>query len=52
MLNCHPGMAGVHRNCKSRDVFLVFEEEDSTGSHLNPPLLFVSRANGIPYSHT
>ena len=39
----HSATFGGHKDCGSRDkMFLVVEGQDSTGSHLNSPLLFIS----------
>ena len=37
------GKFGDHGHYGSGDMFLVLEEHDSTGSSLNPPLLFISK---------
>ena len=43
----------MSRHCGSADIkFLVVEEQDSTCSRLNLPLLFISKAHGMLWSHT
>ena len=55
MVSHHPVKFGGQRQCGGGDImFLVAEEEDSRCSHLNPPLLFISKgygwkAHGISY---
>ena len=40
MVSHHPAKFAVHRHCGSGDIiFVVTEEQDSTGSRLNPLLL-------------
>ena len=42
-----------HRHCGSGDtMFLVVEGQDSTCPRFNLPLLFISKAHGMPCSHT
>lgn len=43
---------GGHKHCGSGDMFLAVEEEDSTRSRLNPPLLLISKAWHTVFSHT
>ena len=47
MVNHHPAKFGGHRHCTSRDMFLVAEEENSRCSCFNPPLLLISKKNGL-----
>ena len=43
---------GGHRHCGSGDIiFVVVEEQDSTCPRLDPPLLFISKAHGMPCSY-
>ena len=43
MVSKQPAKFGGHRQCGSGDImFLVIDEQDSTYSCLNPPLLFIS----------
>ena len=43
MVSHHPAKYGRGRHCGSGDMFLVTESKASTGSHLNPPILFISK---------
>ena len=48
MVSNHPAKFGGHRHCGSGDIiFLIAEEEDSRCSRFNPPLLFISKGNGL-----
>ena len=48
MVSIHPAKFGGHRHCGSGDIiFLIAEEEDSRCSRFNPPLLFISKGNGL-----
>ena len=52
MVSHHPATFGGHRHCGSEDMmFAVVEEQDSTCPRLDPPLLFISKAHGMPCSH-
>ena len=42
MVNHHPSKFG-HGHCGNGDIFSVVEEQDSTCSRLNRPLLFLSK---------
>ena len=46
-----PDKSGGHRYCSNEDMFLLVEEQDSTCSCLNSPLLFHSKAHGTLRSH-
>ena len=46
MVSHHPAKSGGHRHCGSADMFLLFEEQDST-CLLKPPSLFISNAHGM-----
>ena len=49
MVSYHFAKFDGHRHCDSGDMmFLVVEREDSTCVRLHPPLLFISKANGMP----
>ena len=52
MVSYHPAKFSDHWHCGSGNMFLVVEEEYSTWSRVNLPLLFVSQAHGMPCSHT
>ena len=52
MVSYHPAKFDGHRHWVSGDMFLVVEEQDSSGSHLNLPLLFITKAHGMLCSHT
>ena len=43
MVSHHPAKYGRGRHCGSGDMFLVTESKASPGSHLNHPLLFISK---------
>ena len=45
MLSHHPAKYGRGRHCGSGDMFLVTESKASPGSHLNHPLLFISKTH-------
>ena len=48
MVGHHAAKFGDHRRCGSGDIMsLVAEEEDSRCSRFNPPLLFISKGNGL-----
>ena len=48
MVSHHPAKFNDHRLCDSGDVmFLVVEEENSTCSRFNLPLLFISKGHGL-----
>ena len=48
MVNHHPAEFGGHRHCASQDImFLVAEEENSRCSCFNPPLLLISKTQGL-----
>ena len=52
MVSHHTAKFGGHRHCGSGDMmFVVVEEQDSTCPRLDPPLLFISKAHGIPCPH-
>ena len=52
MVSHHPGKFGGHRHFVSGDMmFVVVEGQDSTCPRLDPPLLFISKAYGMPCSH-
>ena len=52
MVNEHPVKFGEHRHCGSGDiVFLMAEEQHSTFSTLNPPLVFICEAHNMSCSH-
>ena len=46
-----PSKFGSHRDCSGNMSFLV-EGEDSTCPRLDPPLLYISKAHGMPCSRT
>ena len=53
MVSHHPAKFGGHRHCVCGDVMLVLVEgQYSTYFRLNPSLLFVSKAHGMPCSQT
>ena len=48
MVSHHPAKLGGHRHCGSGGImFLVAEEQNSTCSRFNPPLLFISKGHGL-----
>ena len=52
MVGHHPAKFAAHMHSGSGDmIFLVVERQDSTCPCLNPPLLFISKAHGVSYSH-
>ena len=49
MIGYHPAKFGDNRHCGSGDLmFVVVEGQDSTCPRLDPPLLFISKAHGMP----
>ena len=53
MLSHHPAKFGNHSRYGSGDMmFAVVEGQDSACPRLDPPLLFISNAHGMPCSHT
>ena len=49
MVNYHPAKFDGHRLCGSGDMmFVVVEGQDSLCPRLDPPLLFISKAHGMP----
>ena len=53
MVSLHPAKFGGHRHCGSGDmIFVEVEKQDSIRPRLNPPLLLISKAHGMPCSHT
>ena len=54
MINYHPAKFGGHRHCGSEVIImiLVVEMQDSTCLYFYPPLLFFTKANSMPCSHT
>ena len=52
MVSHHPAKFGNHSRYGSGDMmFAVVEGQDSACPHLDPPLLFISNAHGMPCSH-
>ena len=52
MVSHHPAKSGCPRHCRTGDVFLVAEEEDSRCSPFNSPLISKGhglKAHGISY---
>ena len=48
MVSYHPAKFGGHSHCGSGDMFSVAEEENSRcPPRFNPPLLFISKGNGL-----
>ena len=52
MISHHPAKFGGLRHGGSEDMFVVVEGQDSTCPRLDPSLLFISKAHGMPCSHT
>ena len=53
MISHHPAKSGKHSGCCNADMMLaVVEGKDSACPHLDPPLLFISKAYDMPCSHT
>ena len=53
MVSQDPAKFGGHRHCGSRDMMLLLAEgQDLTCLHFNPLLLSISKAHGMPDSHT
>ena len=52
MKSHHPANFGGRRHCGSEVMSLVVAGQDSTCPRLNPELLFISKAHGMPCSHT
>ena len=52
MVSHHPAKSGGHRHCGSGDImFLGVQEQDSSYSRLNLPLLFISKGHGLKIHH-
>ena len=48
MISHHPALFGGHRCCDNGDImFLIVEGQDSTCSGLDPPLMYISKAQSM-----
>ena len=47
MINHHPAKFVGNKHYDNEYMFLVVEEQDFSCSCLNPPLLFIAKANGM-----